>query len=389
MKLKTIALTLVMVLAFSTLLCSCSKKTETTDTTETKVEETTTLEETTEETENTSTATSTSEETEITERTGPNGKDTTPYEEITLDGVKEHEFISTDYCYLESEKYVLFIDKDIKLPGDFADNLDAIIDDIEDRLQVPSCPSNYNYPDVADMTVYYGFNPWKDWYIGEKIPIFLFVDRKDEQWISGAAGDMAFFVMYELFTDEVWDSVPSYANNDWRRSDYIDYSTIAHELTHTVTCRQNDMTVIMTEGIAHYLELQVIDDLAGTNPSIKETRDGLNIYDYSVPEAINADNAEEIFISDYNELSHADRGAEYSYGKYLWRYLFETYGDDVYLKVNEKINEKNIDYMYGNYSEGAVKEYAEIFKELFGEDIFKEFGSWCVENDYLQEVSTN
>ena len=79
-----------------------------------------------------------------------------PYEEVKLDGIEEHHFVSTDYCYLESEKYVLFIDKGIDLPGDFQANVDAIIDELEAELGLSSCPDTYEYCDrMVDISIYF------------------------------------------------------------------------------------------------------------------------------------------------------------------------------------------------------------------------------------------
>ena len=113
----------------------------------------------------------------IAENTAPNGRDTTPYEQITLDGVKDHRFTATDYCYIESDKYVLFLEKDIEIPGDLVVNLDAVVDEIEDCLGISSAPEDFTYERVPDMSLYYGFNPWENWDIGTKLPIFLIADH--------------------------------------------------------------------------------------------------------------------------------------------------------------------------------------------------------------------
>ena len=64
--------------------------------------------------------------------------DSTPYKKITLDGVKDHHFIADDFCYIESEKCFIFLDKDIDLPGDFVVNVEAIITEIENQLGISS-----------------------------------------------------------------------------------------------------------------------------------------------------------------------------------------------------------------------------------------------------------
>ena len=105
---KATTLLLASLMAGSALLSACSNNTPAT----TPSEETTTT--------TTTEATTTVETTtETTETTIPNGRDTTPYKALVLDGDKDHHFLTTDYCFIESEKYVLFLDKDLDIPGDF------------------------------------------------------------------------------------------------------------------------------------------------------------------------------------------------------------------------------------------------------------------------------
>ena len=309
-----------------------------------------------------------------------------PYEEVKLDGVEEHHFVSTDYCYLESEKYVLLIDKGIDLPGDFQVNLDAIIDELESELGLSSCPDTYEYcGSVIDISIYFdGEYPWAGLGIGTKIPIFIMADDEPSGWISNASSEGAMFVIYEMFSEEVINSVPYYRDNPEYINDYLDYTDIAHELTHVITERNHRTTEIITEGIAEYMGYSVIKELADEYPSIGVANEKRYNFDYTVPEKVNAENAERIFIDDFNSLTTAERGAQYSYGKYLFMYLYELNGSGTYKMLNDKIIEKGIDYNRIEYSEAEVTKIAEALKETFGEDVFAKFGDWCVENNHLQ-----
>ena len=236
---KITSLLLAVLCTGSMLLCACDKATEESETTVTTTAATTK---------------ETTETTESTAETTRNGMINTPYKKITLDGVKENHFVSTDYCYIESEKYVLLIDKDIDLPGDFAVVMDAIVDELEKQLGVSYAPVERDYPHVTDNSIYYnGFNPWKDWYVGEKIPVFIMCDRQPEGWISCASADDLTLVEYELFSEDVWNSIPDFRDNPWRKTDYVDYSVIAHEMTHVITGRNCNMSKIMTEGLEDFL----------------------------------------------------------------------------------------------------------------------------------------
>lgn len=368
---KAPALTLALLMAGSALVCACSKSA----TPETTAEETTT-EVTTE---------VTTEAT--TETTLPNGKDTTPYKEIVLDGKSDSIFVSNDFCYIECEKCVIFIEKDIKLPGDFAVNVNAIIGEIESQLQLSAFPEGYDYGNVIDISIRYdGFNPWKDWNIGEKIPVFMCVDRNDEHMISSASSSGAEFILYECFSDELWNSVDSYRENDWRRPDYVDYGTVAHELTHVITLRNGHGTMITTEGIAEYMGRTVVEALADKYPSIGEYVEKRYLYDESIPEAVNSGNAERIFTEDYNKIGHAERGAEYVYGRYLFQFLNEEFGDSFFKIFNDATVKAHLPDIYGNYDEGTAIRYAEVIKDTFGDDVFTRFGDWCVKNHALQEL---
>ena len=320
----------------------------------------------------------------------PTAKDLSPYEEIKLDGVKEHHFVSDDYCYIESEKYVLFLDKDVDLPGDFVTNMDAIVDEIERQLQVSCMPEDYEYCPVTDMSVYYhGEDPWENWDIRPKMSVFIMTDEEAKGYISNASADDLVIADYALYSEDVWNSNPEFYASEFRvRFDYVDYYAIAHEMTHTITLRQTHLTHIMTEGIADYMSREVVNALAPNYPSIGENKAEAEkyLYDAMIPEKVNADNAERIFIDDYNEIDTADRGAEYVTGRYLCQFLDETYGDDFYLKYKEQIDKDGIDFGYNECTEEVRINYANALKEVFGDDVFTKFGDWCVENHALQEL---
>ena len=377
-------------LASTSVLSSCSSKSSETEGTTSAAETTAVTSASQEETTASETEEMTSvpetEETTTEETTTVNGRDTTPYEQITLDGERDHHFIATDFCFIESEQCVIFMEKDIEIPGDFVINVEAIIDEIEKELGIPYDPDHYQYSDLIDMSVYFGMNPWEDWNVGRKIPIFLVVDREDVGRIPSACNEYALFCMYEMFSDDLWKSVPSYRDNDWRRMDHIDYNTIAHELTHTIQGRNCELTSIMTEGIAELMGMSVVDALADSYPSIALTKESFFLYDYAVPEMVNAENAERIFIEDYNQIDAAGRGAEYVYGRYLWQFLFEKNGADAFSKYVNKVIAVKLTYNYGNYDEEIMGKYAELLKELYGEDVFTKFGDWCVEHNALQSL---
>ena len=376
---KIAVLLTAMALAGNSLLCSCSKTVETTAP-ETTPEETTTAATTTVET--------TEEPTEITDSL-PQVSYTTNYEAIVFDGNPETKIEAADFCYYEGDTYFLLVEKGTVLPGDFADTITLIISELEKELGMSLCTPDYEYSNsiIDNSVAYNGFNPWQGWCAGTKLPIFIEVDEDDYGYIPCADSEFVTLIDYEMFSDDIWNSVPSYyENTEWRKMGCIDYGTIAHEITHAITSRNVQLSMIMTEGIAEYMSRTCIEALKDKSPSIAEYYEIRYLYDYGVPEPVNADNAEDIFIGDYNEIDYADRGAEYVYGRYLCQFLHENFGDDYFARFCAKVKSMNLEYHYGEYNESDIRIMAAIMKELFGEDVFERFGDWCVDNDALQAV---
>ena len=316
-------------------------------------------------------------------------RDANSLERITLDGVKEHTFTATDYCIIESEKYFLLLDKDIVLPGDFVVNVDAILDALEEELGLSAMPDDYEYSGVGDRSIFYdGVDPWESLDIGKKVPIILLADRNAIGRNSGATGDGADLAMLALTSDKIWEPGSPLAQSGWEKPDYVDYSEIAHELTHVITGRNCEMSKIMSEGLADHMMYVVIDKLADQYPSIAETKEKTYRFDFIIPEVVNAESAERIFVYDFHDRNHAQSGAEYVIGRYLCEYLRERFGREFYRTYNDIIKAKHLDYVYGNYKEENAQAFADGLKEAFGEDIFVQFGNWCVEKDVLQHVYT-
>ena len=121
---KMLPLILAVTMAGSVLLSSCSN--ETVETVESSTEATTTVQSET-------TATETSEET-VTETSA-----SIPVEKIELDGHRKSKFTTTGFSYIESENLVIFMDKDVTLPGDFVVNTEAILKELalESDFEVP------------------------------------------------------------------------------------------------------------------------------------------------------------------------------------------------------------------------------------------------------------
>ncbi|MBR5712463.1 MAG: hypothetical protein IKX54_02600 [Lachnospiraceae bacterium] len=299
--------------------------------------------------------------------------------EITLSGKKEDHVITDRYCYYEGDKFFLLLDKDLDLPGDFGDNVAAIIDALEKEIGFEFTCSGKNDRLYLGDAILGVKDPWRELDNEMKVVIYVFVDREDKHNISYATSGGLTLYMYELYSDELWNSVDSYRNNPWRRSSTVDYGTVAHELTHVLTLRYYDGTSkIMTEGSAEYYAETVIASLAGKNKDFAECYEGIKDLNRSwINELVTKDNAEEIFADDYRNLDHANRGDEYTFGRGFCEFLSETYGKTFMKKYLDAAKEKGLESQYsGLVSDTDIKKHAVVMKELFGDDVFVKFAAW-------------
>ena len=307
-----------------------------------------------------------------------------------LDGVREHVFTTTEYCFVESEKYFLCLDKDLAIPGDFAVNLDAIIEEIERQLDVEFQPDPQDTT-TNDMSYFYNdFDPWQGLSFGGKVPIYVMAERDGYAIISVSEPTSMILGMAELLTDEAWDAFVKAYDGDVTRLDFVDYDEPIHEMTHVLTLKKCPQSQIFAEGLAVVYARSVTDALADRYPSIAETKEKHKYKEYLVGEAVNADNAERIFCSDYADIDFELRLAIYGYGKAFCTYLRQNFGDDFFLKLAQQVNaDPRIDrggFFPGLESYGSMMEsYTEAVKAAFGADIFTKFGAWCVENNMIQK----
>lgn len=147
-------------------------------------------------------------------------------------------------------------------------NVDLIIRTLEEKTGLEIQPLQYA-PMVCEQTDYLGFNPWKDIDYGQRVPVYVYTDLKDEHYVSCANSNGVIFFCNELISQEVWDSVPTYKE----------------------------------ESKAHFF------------------------VSYEVKNEITSQNAEDIFRNDYSDMDFADREDKYTYGRMLCTFLEENYGD--------------------------------------------------------------
>ena len=296
---------------------------------------------------------------------------------ITLSGKREDSILTSDYCYVMGERCVLFLDKEVLLPGDFDVNVDLIISTLEEITGL-EFQASQSAPMVPSQTDYLGFDPWRDIEYGQRVPVYVYTDMKDEHYVSCANAKGVILFFNELISQEVWDSVPTYKENSWRRMDFIPYEVVAHEMTHFLTMRHAMMNDIMMEGSADYYAGKVLDALEHVSRDFSESKAHFYV-SYAVKNDVTSQNAEEIFRNDYSDVDFADRGDEYTYGRMLCAFLEENYGDGFLQDYLSAMREKGYgypEYTYRIPEEEDAENFMSAFKETFGDEIFSGFGEY-------------
>ena len=296
---------------------------------------------------------------------------------ITLSGNAEDHVLIDGYSYIEGDKFFLLLEKDLDIPGDFADNVAMIIDTLEEKTGL-TYGIVEKYEGLDNVKDIYGFDPWESLKFGNKIPIYVMVDREDVGYISCASYNYVILFIYELFSEDFWNSIPSYRDNGWRRRDFMDYFCIAHELTHILMLNYTNLSDIMSEGSADYFAIQTLKALTPKVPEFKTVLDNSYI-DYYIPVEITSENAEEVFLEDFAYIDHADRGAEYALGRHICTYLAETYGDMFMRDYIFAVKDSGFDALMGLYTDADRKLLTDTFKKVFGKNVFKKFGKWFSE----------
>lgn len=309
-------------------------------------------------------------------------------EKAALSGKADEEFVTKEYGYIEGEDFLVYLDKNLKLPGNFADITEKLIQGI--RKETGLITDDFEFERyTCDMRDYLSEDVWQGIPQKNRIIINLIVDRKPVGWISCADTSSAICIEYELFDDEVWNSVPEYRDNPWRRHEYVDYGVIIHELTHAITLRSmpsEKLGSILSEGIAQYVGAVLDSEFAGMgidgyHASTYYTYDQSNF-------SVTKESAESVFEKDYAYLTTAERGPEYDYGRYFCQFLNETYGSDFFLRIVEAFNEAEWgDSFIKNYwNDDSVKKDAgrirtKAIKDEFGDDVFVKYGEWFQKNN--------
>ncbi|MBO4697508.1 MAG: hypothetical protein J5643_09565 [Lachnospiraceae bacterium] len=308
---------------------------------------------------------------------------------ISLSGKREDTFVTDKYYYYEGDEFFIYFDKDLKIPGDFCDNIALIMDQLEKETGLSfNCPGVV--PAMSSAESFFGKDdPWKNISPGKKVLIYVCADRENACYISSAASNGRYLDLFkcELFSDELWNSVPDYRNNPEWRSDYISYYDVAHELTHTLTSRYLEGTTYITsEGSADYYAERVLSALKERSEDFSKSYQHFTDFNKSttIAKKITPETAEDIFVTDFSDVDFANRGDEYTFGRMLFEFITERYGE-TFLKdylVEAANRGLRSEFTYSTQWAHEPEKHAQLIKDLAGEDVFKEFGKWYQSGKY-------
>lgn len=273
--------------------------------------------------------------------------------EIVFDGKEDGVIASSGKRYAEGERCFLYIDEGLILPNDYLYTADSIVGKLQ--LQMFFDSKVIEYEDATYFRPgFYGLSN------NGKLPVFVLVDTDNVGMVSYAIGSIAVVFNQGIIT----------SRND------IEYSTLAHEISHAVLAYHeysHRIGKIMFEGSADFYAEEVLKELDISD-------DEYRFYHYSTP--INADTAESLFMNDFTDVSHGERGAEYYMGYWLCRYLKEEYGDHFFVDFYNAIQEADMSYCeddeYGTNQDRAIR--TQVMKNVFGDDVFIKFGTWYSQN---------
>ena len=191
--------------------------------------------------------------------------------------------------------------------------------------------------------------------------------------------------MYELFSDELWNSVPDFRDNPWRLADHISYYIFAHELAHTLTSRYHPgLTSIISEGSADYYAERVSRALKDRSEDFQKSYENFEKVQKStkIAKKITPQTAEDIFLSDFEDVDHAHRGDEYTFGRLFFEFVTERYGDSFLKDFLAGAKERRLRSMSSDPPARETGRHAQLVKDLAGDDVFTEFGKWYQSGKY-------
>lgn len=268
-------------------------------------------------------------------------------EPLVLSGNPEDTYTTTRAEYIETDKFVLYLDENITFKENLVETIETLLPMAEEQTGLSFAGNpEYEYPrntfipdDFYGPGIFEGIDPHHD-----KLHILVVADGK---YTSCATSGIIVLNEFDINSDG--------------------FHILVHEYIHCLQQTNGiSMDRVMDEGFATYHTGQVVKE----NPDFDFNFNAdLNYSNYD--REITAENAETIFMEE-----KADGWENYLYGYRFLTFLSEEYGEQVYLDILYEVTKD------ANEGEGGIDADKVIpyIKAHTSEDVFVEFANWLEEN---------
>ena len=270
-------------------------------------------------------------------------------EPLVLSGNAEDSYTTTRPEYIETDKFVLYLDENITVQGNTVDLISKIMQRTEE-VSGFTLTNNIGYD--AGFTVFAPYEFYGETALdyvdpeNKKYHIFVVAPEK-----YGPCGSVGCLVLNQIDLDIA-------GGEGW---------VLVHEYSHSLHLANGVyLDQVMTEGFATYNCGQVINN----SPDIPFNFNAN--YNYSCyNREITPENAEAIFLEEKE-----DGWEDYLYGYRFMTFLTEKYGKDIFRVILTDASMDAGPWEYGYEGEKVVL----YIKANTSEDVFVEFANWLEEN---------
>lgn len=287
--------------------------------------------------------------------TAPEGSDKAVYQSgLDLSKLTGISYTTTKEEYIETSRFILYLDEGVEVPLNIFDSINHIMDRIEEETGYQFYVPHY------DNTEYRGMTNELDKYFSsaeefkkigkdhEKVEIV--VTQHDQAVDAYANGRNGILILPKHL--KLQDDSQGYA--------------MVHELSHIAFARNGRyMGGVLEEGFAEYftdLILEHDDVLQCTYDAYENLKGYENI--------ITEQNAENMF------LNYTAGSSRYQFGFRLTCYIMEKYGIKAYQRVHAKVTES-----YTGLGDDTPMEIIDqALKSELSENFFPEFAKWLADN---------
>jgi len=283
--------------------------------------------------------------------TPPEGSDKAVYiSGLDLSKMTGTYYTTTEETYIETSRFILYLDKGLKVPVNVIDMINHDMDMIEDT-------TGYSfYVQHFDGEDYSGVEWWLSKYfktadklikIGashERVEIVAINDKTVGSCAVGGDGVILFPEDIEMASDNAF--------------------VMIHELLHAVCSRNgSSMGSTLSEGFATYFTCKILEK----DTIINSTFDSYSNYS-NYQEVIDEKTIEKLFVE-------SDMGfSPYLLGFRLMHFIIEKYGMESYRKFHKKVTQKKISSGLGE--DLPLDTVASLMKSEFSKDFFIDFVRW-------------